>query len=67
VDLEVRYAIDVMHLKKNVLCNTIRLLLETSAKIKDTLKSRQYLVSMKIRQYLHPMDKGNGINELPPG
>ena len=33
-DLKVRYAIDGMHLKKNVFGNTIGLLLETSSKIK---------------------------------
>jgi hypothetical protein len=49
VDLEVRHAVDGMHLKKNVFGNTIGLLLETSAKTKDTLKSRQDLVAMKIR------------------
>ena len=59
-DLEVRHAIDDMHLKKNVFGNTIGLLLETSAKTKDTLMSRQDLVAMKIRQDLHPVDKGNG-------
>jgi hypothetical protein len=65
-DLEVHHAIDGMHLKKNVFGNTIGLLLETSAKTKDTLKSRQDLVAMKIREDLHPMDKGNGRHELPP-
>ena len=64
-DLEVRHAIDGMHLKKNVFGNTIGHLLETSAKTKDTLKSRQDLVAMKIRQDLHPVDKGNGRYELP--
>jgi hypothetical protein len=48
-DLEVRHAIDGMHLKKNMFGNTIELLLETSAKIKNTLKSRWDLVAMKIR------------------
>ena len=66
-DLEVRHAIDGMHLKKNVFGNTIGLLLETSAKTKDILKSCQDLVAMKIRQDLHPADKGNGRYELPPG
>jgi hypothetical protein len=65
-DLEVHNAIDGMHLKKNVFGNTIELLLETSAKIKDTLKSHQDLVAMKIREDLHPVDKGNGRYELPP-
>jgi hypothetical protein len=54
-----------MHLKNNVFGNTIGLLLETSAKTKDTLKSYQDLVAMKIRQDLHPVDKGNGRYEIP--
>ena len=65
-DLEVRHAIGGMHLKKNVFGNTIGLLLETSAKTKDTLKSRQDLVAIKIREDLHRIDKGNGRYELPP-
>ena len=55
-----------MHLKKNVFGNTIGLLLETSSKTKDTLKSRQDLVAMEIRKDLHPIEKGNGRYELPP-
>ena len=55
-----------MHLKKNVFGNTIGLLLDTSAKTKDILKSRQDLVAMKIREDLHPIDKENGRYELPP-
>ena len=65
-DLEIRHEIDGMHLKKNVFGNMIGLLLETSAKTKDTLKSRQDQVAMKIREDLHPIDKGNGRYELPP-
>jgi len=65
-DLEVRHAIDGMHLKKNVFGNTIGLLLETASKAKDTLKSRQDLVAMNIRQDLHLVDKGNGRYVLPP-
>ena len=64
-DLVVRHAIDGMHLKKNVFGNTIGLLLETSAKTKDTLKSRQDQVTMKIREDLHPIDNENGRYELP--
>jgi len=63
-DLEVRHAIDGMHLKMNVFGNTIGLLLETSAKTKDILKLRQDLVAMKIREDLHPIDKGNERYEL---
>ena len=65
-DLEVRHAINGMHLKKNMFGNTIGLLLETSAKAKHSLKSRQDLVAIKIRQDLHPVDKGNCRYELPP-
>ena len=65
-NLKVRHAIDGMHLKKNVFGNTIGLLLETSVKTKDTYKSRQDLVAMKIRKDLHPVEKGNGRYELPP-
>jgi hypothetical protein len=63
-DLEVRHAIDGMNLKKNVFGNTIGLFLETSVKIKDTLKSCQDLVAMKIREHLHHVDEGNGRYEL---
>ena len=66
-DLDVRHLIDGMHLKKNMFGNTIGLLLEKSSKIKDTLKSHQDLVTMKIRQDLYPVDKGNGRYELPRG
>ena len=59
-DLEVRHAIDGMHPRKNVFGNAIRLLFETSSKTKDTLKSCQDLVAMKIREDLHPIDIGNG-------
>ena len=65
-DLTIRHAIDGMHLKKNVFGNTIGLLLETASKAKDTLKSRQDLVAMNIRQDLHLVDKGNGRYVLPP-
>ena len=65
-DLEVCHAIDGMHLKTNVFSNTIGLLLEASSKTKDTLKSRQDLVAMEIREDLHPIEKGNGRYELPP-
>jgi hypothetical protein len=64
-DLEVRHAIDGMHLKKNVFSNTIGLLLETLAKIKDTLKSQQNFVAMDFSEDHRPIDKGNGKYELP--
>jgi len=52
-------------MKKNMVGNTIGLLLQTSAKTKDALKSHQDLVAMKIRGDLQPVDKGNGRYELP--
>ena len=55
-----------MHMKKNVFGNTIGLLLKTASKAKDTLKSRQDLVAMKIRQDLHLVDKENGRYVLAP-
>jgi len=61
-DLEVRHAIDGMHMKKNVLCRTIGILLES----KDNLKSRKDLVAMNMRPDLHPIDVGNGRYQLPP-
>jgi len=61
-DLEVRHAIDGMHMKKNVFGNIIGLLLDT----RDNLKARQDLVAMNIRDDLHPIDVGNGRYELPP-
>jgi hypothetical protein len=66
-DLEVHHAINGMHMKKNVFDNIIGLLIKISAKTKDILKSRQDLVAMKIREDIHPVDKGIGRYEFPPG
>ena len=62
----IRHAINGMHLKNNVFDNTIELLLDISAKTKNTLKSRQDMVAMKIREDIYPVDKRNGRYELPP-
>ena len=64
-DLKVCHAIDGMHLKKNVVGNTIGLLLET-AKIMDTLKLRRDLAYINIRQDFNLVEKGNGRYEHPP-
>jgi hypothetical protein len=58
-DIEVRHAIDCLHLKMNVFGNTIGLLLETSSKTKDTLNSWEDFVAMDIREDLHHIDNGN--------
>lgn len=53
-DLEVRHAIDVMHLEKNVFDNIVGTLLDMPKKTKDGLQSRMDLVEMGIREELHP-------------
>ena len=54
--LEVRHAIDVMHLTKN-LCVNLLSFLGVYGKPKDTLKARQDLQRMKQWAALHP-EKG---------
>jgi len=49
-NLEARHAIDGMHLKKNVLFNTIGFLQKKLAKIKDTVKSHQDLCNEDNRR-----------------
>nr|ABB47286.2 transposon protein, putative, CACTA, En/Spm sub-class [Oryza sativa Japonica Group] len=65
-DLEVRHAIDVMHLEKNVFDNIIRTLLDMPKKTKDGLQSRMDLVEMGIREELHPQGEKNDKVYLPP-
>ena len=54
--LEVRHAIDVMHLTKN-LCVNLLGFLGVYGKAKDTLEARQDLQRMKQRAALHPEKK----------
>jgi hypothetical protein len=65
-DLEVRHAIDVMHLEKNVFDSTIGTLLDIPSKTKDGFKSRTDLVNLDIRHELHPKELPNGKIEIPP-
>nr|AAX96366.1 transposon protein, putative, CACTA, En/Spm sub-class [Oryza sativa Japonica Group] len=66
-DLEVRHAIDVMHLEKNVFDNIVGTLLDMPKKTKDGLQSRMDLVEMRIREELHPQEgEKNGKVYLPP-
>lgn len=65
-DLEIRHAIDVMHLEKNVFDSTIGTLLDIPSKTKDGLKSRNDLVNLGIRKDLHPIELTNGKIEIPP-
>nr|ABA98485.1 transposon protein, putative, CACTA, En/Spm sub-class [Oryza sativa Japonica Group] len=55
-DLEIRHAIDVMHLEKNVFDNIVGTLLDMPKKTKDGLESRMDLVEMGIREELHPQE-----------
>ncbi|XP_066161956.1 uncharacterized protein [Oryza sativa Japonica Group] len=52
-DLEVRHAIDIMHLEKNVFDNIVGTLLDMPKKTKDGLQSWMDLVEMGIREELH--------------
>nr|AAM08850.1 Putative tnp2 transposase [Oryza sativa Japonica Group] len=66
-DLEVRHAIDVMHLEKNVFDNIVGTLLDMPKKTKDGLQSRMDIVEMGIREELHPQEgEKNGKVYLPP-
>jgi hypothetical protein len=65
-DLDIRHAIDVMHMEKNVCEGVLRVLLNTPGKMKDNLQARQDLEDMGIRKELHPQDRGNGRYYLPP-
>ena len=51
--LDVHYAIDVMHLTKNLYVNLIALF-GVYGKTKDTLEARQELQCMEERDALHP-------------
>ncbi|XP_052158691.1 uncharacterized protein LOC127776375 [Oryza glaberrima] len=65
-DLEIRHAIDVMHLEKNVFDSTIGTLLDIPSKTKDGLKSCNELVDLAIQYDLHPVVLPNGKTEIPP-
>ncbi|KAL6658573.1 hypothetical protein ACP70R_004159 [Stipagrostis hirtigluma subsp. patula] len=64
-DLQVRHAIDDMHLEKNVFDSVIGTVMDTSSKPKDSLKSRKDLVHMGIWKELHPEERPNGKQYLP--
>ena len=64
--MDVRHAIDVMHVEKNVCESLMGLLLNIPGKTKDTLKARRDLADMNIRPELHPLEQPNGRQYLPP-
>ena len=63
--LDVRHAIDVMHLTKN-LCVNLLGFLSVCGKTKDTLESQQDLQRMKQRAALHPEKRNKGRHYLGP-
>ena len=63
--LDVRHAIDVMHLTKNLCVNLIALF-GVYGKTKDTLEARQELQCMEERDALHPQQRDNGQEYLSP-
>ncbi len=64
-DLQIRHAIDVMHVEKNVCDSLIGILLEIRGKTKDTLETRKDLQAMKLRNELHPIVLDKGRHKLP--
>ena len=58
--LDVRHAIDVMHLIKN-LCVNLLSFLGVYGKAKDTLEARQDLQHMKQRAALHPEKRDKDV------
>ena len=63
--LEVRNAIDVMHLTKNLCVNLISFL-GTYGKPRDTLEARQELKRLNLRNDLHPENRDKGRKYLRP-
>ena len=64
-DLDVRHAIDVMHLTKNLCVNLIAFL-GVYGKTKDTVEACQKLQRMEERVVLHPQQRDNGREYLSP-
>ena len=63
--LDVRHAIDAMHLTKN-LCVNLLGFLSVYGKPNDTLEARQDLQRMKQRATLHPEKRDKGRHYLGP-
>jgi hypothetical protein len=63
-NLEVSYAIDAMHVQKNVFESLIASLMDTG-KSKDGLKSQKDMVQLKVMPELHPVLEANGKYTLP--
>jgi hypothetical protein len=55
-----------MHIIKNICESLVGLLLNTKGKIKDGIKVRKYMVEMRIRSELAPVEKDGSRIFLPP-
>src|SRR5438128_2053609 len=64
-DLDIRHAIDVMHVEKNVCDSILGILLDIKGKTKEGLKSRKDFVDLNIRHELHPKERANGKYYIP--
>src|SRR6266508_5322100 len=64
-DLDMRHAIDVMHVEKNVYDSILGILLEIKGKTKEGIKSCKDFVDLNIRHELHPEERANGKYYLP--
>src|SRR5438876_2297221 len=64
-DLDIRHAIDVMHVKKNVCDSIIGILLDIKGKMMEGLKSRKDFVDLNTRHELHLEERANGKYYLP--
>src|SRR6266498_2647147 len=64
-DLDIRHAIDVMHVEKNVCDSILGILLDIKGKMKEGLKSRKDFVDLNIKYGLHPKERANRKYYLP--
>ncbi|XP_073309921.1 uncharacterized protein [Primulina huaijiensis] len=63
--LLLRHNIDLMHVEKNVCKNLIGTLLNQKKKSKDGVNARKDLMHLKIREELHPHEKGENKYHFP--
>ncbi|CAI0559000.1 unnamed protein product [Linum tenue] len=63
--LKLRHNLDVMHIEKNICDNVVGTLLNMPGKTKDTVKARQDLQEMNIRDELHLQGRSDGKYEMP--
>src|SRR6266498_764678 len=64
-DLDIRHAIDVTHIEKNVCDSILGILLDIKGKLKEGIKSRKDFAGLNIRPELYPEERENGKYYLP--